>query len=156
MPASSPSSALIIGAARGLGLAVAQEYLKRGWSVVGTMRGTKKTELHDVAGRSGGALEIEIVDVVKAETIPASMPGRAHHQVRLVLDCDDEGVLDLRDCLRRASLLARCGPSAHLTKSHLFRQRRSMCGVVGRDHGIVAGRRHFSRYCSGVMPCSVR
>jgi NAD(P)-dependent dehydrogenase (short-subunit alcohol dehydrogenase family) len=36
MPASPPSPALIIFASRGLGLVLAQEYLKRGWTVVGT------------------------------------------------------------------------------------------------------------------------
>jgi NAD(P)-dependent dehydrogenase (short-subunit alcohol dehydrogenase family) len=54
MPASSPHSALIIGASRGLGLALAQEYLKRGWRVVGTVRG--RAVLHDLADRSAGRL----------------------------------------------------------------------------------------------------
>ena len=63
--------ALIVGASRGLGLALAEEYLKRGWHVVATVRGTNRTPLHDVAERAGGRLEIEIVDVVKPETIAA-------------------------------------------------------------------------------------
>ena len=49
------SLALIIGASRGLGLALAQEYLKRSWSVVGTVRG--RVALHDLADRSAGRLE---------------------------------------------------------------------------------------------------
>ena len=50
MPASLSHSALIIGASRGVGLGLAQEYLKRGWSVVGTVRG--RTALHDLADRA--------------------------------------------------------------------------------------------------------
>jgi NAD(P)-dependent dehydrogenase (short-subunit alcohol dehydrogenase family) len=33
-----PRTILLIAASRGLGLAVAEEYLKKGWNVVGTVR----------------------------------------------------------------------------------------------------------------------
>jgi NAD(P)-dependent dehydrogenase (short-subunit alcohol dehydrogenase family) len=63
MPGSiSTQTVLLIGASRGLGLAMAEEYLKRGWHVVGTVRG-EGTPLHELATRSGGALEIETVDI---------------------------------------------------------------------------------------------
>ena len=35
-------TALIVGASRGLGLALAQEFLDRGWNVVGTVREGKR------------------------------------------------------------------------------------------------------------------
>jgi NAD(P)-dependent dehydrogenase (short-subunit alcohol dehydrogenase family) len=54
---------LLIGASRGLGLALAKEYLKRGWRVVATVRGATRTALHELAETSGGRLEIEIVDI---------------------------------------------------------------------------------------------
>ncbi|AYG62561.1 SDR family oxidoreductase [Rhizobium jaguaris] len=61
-------SILIVGASRGLGHAIAAEFLKRNWSVVGTVRDkTTWTPLHDLAERSDGKLEIETVDV--SETI---------------------------------------------------------------------------------------
>jgi NAD(P)-dependent dehydrogenase (short-subunit alcohol dehydrogenase family) len=63
-------TALIIGASRGLGLAMAAEYLKRGWRVIGTVRG-EATPLHDLAARSGGALEIETVDINAPDQIAA-------------------------------------------------------------------------------------
>jgi len=63
-------TALIIGASRGLGLAMAAEYLKRGWRVVGTVRGPA-TPLHELAARSGGALEIETVDINAPDQIAA-------------------------------------------------------------------------------------
>ncbi len=56
-------SALVIGASRGLGLGLAREYLKRGWNVVATVRGTRPTGLHELAGTADGRLEIEQLDI---------------------------------------------------------------------------------------------
>jgi NAD(P)-dependent dehydrogenase (short-subunit alcohol dehydrogenase family) len=54
---------LIIGASRGLGYAMAEEYLKRGWHVVGTVRGESRSQLHDLAVKSAGRVEVESVDI---------------------------------------------------------------------------------------------
>jgi NAD(P)-dependent dehydrogenase (short-subunit alcohol dehydrogenase family) len=55
---------LIIGASRGLGHAMAAEFLKKGWNVVGTVRGgTARTELHELADESGGRVEVEVLDI---------------------------------------------------------------------------------------------
>ncbi len=55
---------LIIGASRGLGHAMATEFLKKGWNVVGTVRGgTTRTLLHDLADKSQGRLEVEVLDI---------------------------------------------------------------------------------------------
>ena len=54
---------LIVGASRGLGLGLAQEYLGRGWQVVGTVRGSARTKLHELAKQAGGRLEIAAVDI---------------------------------------------------------------------------------------------
>src|SRR5262249_43856842 len=64
-------TALIIGASRGLGLAIAEEYLRRGWHVTGTVRGTARTALHRVADRCKGRLAVEKVDIVKPAQIAA-------------------------------------------------------------------------------------
>jgi NAD(P)-dependent dehydrogenase (short-subunit alcohol dehydrogenase family) len=64
-------SLLLIGASRGLGLALAKEYLERGWRVVATARGAKRTALHELAERSGGRLEVEIVDVNDLDQVRA-------------------------------------------------------------------------------------
>ena len=61
---------LIIGASRGLGLAMAAEFLNHGWNVVGTVR-RDKTGLHDLAVKSEGRVEIEYVDVTKPDQIAA-------------------------------------------------------------------------------------
>ena len=62
------STALIIGASRGLGLAMAEEYLNRGWRVVATVRGPGRTALH---GLSSDRLEIETVDIADEAQITA-------------------------------------------------------------------------------------
>jgi NAD(P)-dependent dehydrogenase (short-subunit alcohol dehydrogenase family) len=62
---------LLIGASRGLGLAIAEEYLERGWHVVGTVRGGARTKLHDLRERWNGRLEIETVDITIPEQVTA-------------------------------------------------------------------------------------
>jgi NAD(P)-dependent dehydrogenase (short-subunit alcohol dehydrogenase family) len=54
---------LLIGASRGLGFALAEEYLNRGWHVVATVRGASETKLHGLEKRASGRLEIETVDI---------------------------------------------------------------------------------------------
>lgn len=58
-------SAIIVGASRGLGLALAGEYGKRGWRMVGTVRGTARTGLHELAENLPGRLEIEQLDITR-------------------------------------------------------------------------------------------
>jgi NAD(P)-dependent dehydrogenase (short-subunit alcohol dehydrogenase family) len=58
---------LLIAASRGLGLAMADEFLKRGWNVVGTVRaGSTRTKLHSLAAEHPGRLEIETLDICDA------------------------------------------------------------------------------------------
>jgi NAD(P)-dependent dehydrogenase (short-subunit alcohol dehydrogenase family) len=64
-------TALILGASRGLGLALADDYLKRGWRVVATVRGEARTALHDLAARSEGRLEIEPLDITDPGALAA-------------------------------------------------------------------------------------
>jgi NAD(P)-dependent dehydrogenase (short-subunit alcohol dehydrogenase family) len=70
VPITSPTI-LLIGASRGLGLAMAAEYLKRGWHVVGTVRGTARTQLHDLAEKPEGRVEIETVDINEPAQVAA-------------------------------------------------------------------------------------
>ncbi len=63
-PDSTPEKRLLLfGASRGLGLAIAQEYLKLGWHVVATARQETGTALHRLVDEARGRLEIEIVDI---------------------------------------------------------------------------------------------
>jgi NAD(P)-dependent dehydrogenase (short-subunit alcohol dehydrogenase family) len=70
-PASS-RTILIVGASRGLGHAMAAEFLKKGWNVVGTVRGgATRTKLHELADEFEGRVEIEILDITDQDQIAA-------------------------------------------------------------------------------------
>ncbi|WP_193569890.1 SDR family NAD(P)-dependent oxidoreductase [Luteibacter jiangsuensis] len=72
MPSQNESpSILIIGASRGLGHAMAEGFLKLGWRVTGTVRGSGHTPLHDLAGASNGKLVVERIDITRVEDIAA-------------------------------------------------------------------------------------
>ena len=62
---------LLIGASRGLGHAMAAEYLNHGWRVVGTVRGSARTLLHDLADVHPDRVEIESVDICEPDEIAA-------------------------------------------------------------------------------------
>lgn len=63
---------LLIGASRGLGHAMAAEFLKKGWNVVGTVRGTgTRTLLHDLAEEFAGRVEIETLDICEPDQVAA-------------------------------------------------------------------------------------
>jgi NAD(P)-dependent dehydrogenase (short-subunit alcohol dehydrogenase family) len=70
-PTSPNTSVLLIGASRGLGHAIAAEYLDRGSHVVATVRGTGRTGLDDLQERTDGRLEIEHVDINEPEQVGA-------------------------------------------------------------------------------------
>ena len=78
---------LLIGASRGLGFAMAAEYLQRGWRVIATVRGTSTDQLRRLAEGSDGALEVETVDITVPEQVAAlrarlgSRPSRDDRQV---------------------------------------------------------------------------
>ena len=67
----SPKSLLLIGASRGLGLAIAEQYLNRGWHVIGTVRGVKQTKLHALREHWQSQLEIEMVDITITDEVVA-------------------------------------------------------------------------------------
>jgi NAD(P)-dependent dehydrogenase (short-subunit alcohol dehydrogenase family) len=68
---STTGTILLIGASRGLGLAMAAEFLNRGWNVVGTVQARGRTALHDLADQHPGRIEIETLDVTDPDRIAA-------------------------------------------------------------------------------------
>lgn len=60
---------LVVGASRGLGHAMAAEFVKRGWHVIGTVRGPDRTLLHELADAHPGRVAIEQLDVTEPEQI---------------------------------------------------------------------------------------
>jgi NAD(P)-dependent dehydrogenase (short-subunit alcohol dehydrogenase family) len=75
MTATTGKSALIIGASRGLGCALAAEYLARGWQVTATVRGSARTGLDDLAKSPDGRLVVETIDITVPEQV-AALRGR--------------------------------------------------------------------------------
>ena len=74
---------LIAGASRGLGHAMAAEFLKRGWHVIGTVRGGGRTLLHGLAEDHPDRIEIETLDINELDQI-AALPGlEALHPTRI-------------------------------------------------------------------------
>jgi len=74
-PAQTRPTILIVGASRGLGHALAAEFLKKGWDVIGTVRGEARTLLHSLADEHPGRVEIERLDINEPEQI-AALRGR--------------------------------------------------------------------------------
>ena len=62
---------LLVGASRGLGYAMAAEFLGRGWNVVGTVRGAGRTRLHELSEREPARVQIESLDITLPEQIAA-------------------------------------------------------------------------------------
>ena len=72
---STAGTILLVGASRGLGQAMAAELARRGWKVVGTVRGGARTGLHDLADMSPGQIEVQSLDITDAAGI-AALRGR--------------------------------------------------------------------------------
>jgi len=71
-PSAHTPAILLIGASRGLGHAMAAEFVKKGWCVVGTVRaGGGRTRLHDLADAYPDSVEIETLDITQPEEIHA-------------------------------------------------------------------------------------
>jgi NAD(P)-dependent dehydrogenase (short-subunit alcohol dehydrogenase family) len=62
---------LLIGASRGLGYALAEQYLRRGWQVVATQRSQASSNLPALARTYGSQLEIETLDMLYPEQVAA-------------------------------------------------------------------------------------
>ncbi|PRD43204.1 3-oxoacyl-ACP reductase [Phyllobacterium phragmitis] len=58
---------LIIGASRGIGHAMAAQFLGRGWHVIGTVRADVRSDLHALADDHNGRVDIETLDINEPE-----------------------------------------------------------------------------------------
>ncbi len=65
------ATVLLVGGSRGLGLAIATEYVDRGARVVATVRSPPPAALHELEAASDGRLEIEHVDINVPEQVQA-------------------------------------------------------------------------------------
>lgn len=60
---------LLVGASRGLGLAMAAEFIKRNWHVTGTVRRNGRTALHSLAETYPANVAIESLDITDPDQI---------------------------------------------------------------------------------------
>jgi len=60
---------LLVGASRGLGLAMAAEFVARNWHVIGTVRESGRTGLHELAEAHGDRVSIERLDIIEPDQI---------------------------------------------------------------------------------------
>jgi NAD(P)-dependent dehydrogenase (short-subunit alcohol dehydrogenase family) len=82
LPPAGRRRVLLIGASRGLGLALAEEWVRYGWHVVATVRSPDPTRLHDLADANAGQVEIQTVDV----TVPAQVAALHDRLARRTFD----------------------------------------------------------------------
>ena len=80
----SQPTVMIVGASRGLGYAMAEQFLAQGWIVVGTVRGPARTRLHDLAQRASGRIEIEDLDITMPAQIAALRSRFAHRRLDIL------------------------------------------------------------------------
>lgn len=71
MSTTSAKRVLLVGASRGLGLALADQWVRRGWYVTATVRGTGRTGLHELADRHPESIEVETVDITVPDQVAA-------------------------------------------------------------------------------------
>jgi NAD(P)-dependent dehydrogenase (short-subunit alcohol dehydrogenase family) len=72
VPSTNAGTILLIGASRGLGHAMAAEFLKKGWTVVGTVRAHHpRTKLHALADAFPGRVGIETLDICEPDQVTA-------------------------------------------------------------------------------------
>lgn len=62
---------LIIGASRGIGHAMAAEFLNREWNVIGTVRAGSRSGLHNLADNHEGRVEVEALDINEPDQVVA-------------------------------------------------------------------------------------
>ena len=64
-------TALIVGASRGLGPAIAGELLKKEWNVIGTIRDSAPSGMSELVASYAGRAEVETLDINRPEQITA-------------------------------------------------------------------------------------
>ena len=77
-------TALIVGASRTIGLGLCREFARRGWQVIGTVRGSGTTALHEAADASDGAIEVEVLDMTNQGQLLALRERLADRRLDLV------------------------------------------------------------------------
>jgi NAD(P)-dependent dehydrogenase (short-subunit alcohol dehydrogenase family) len=136
---------LLIGASRGLGHAMAAEFLRKGWSVVGTVRGGGRTKLHDLADAFTGRVEIEALDIcapAQLEALRARLSGRVFDMLFVnagVTNNPEETIADVTtDEFIRVMVTNALSPMRVIESLEPFVAATGLLGVMSSGQGSVS------------------
>ncbi len=143
------STVLILGASRGLGLAMAEEWLKLDAKVIATQRSASR-DLSELQGRYPGSLEIETVDVVEAASVHALRERLGGHRIDVLFvnaglcRAHDEtpSAVDERDFVEMM-LTNALGPMRAVELFENLVAANSAIAVMTSELGSIAGNRGF-------------
>lgn len=136
---------LLIGASRGLGLAMAGEFLKKGWNVVGTVRGSARTGLHDLADEYGGRAEIESLDIAEPDQIAALRARLADRRFDILFvnagtaNMNDEPVAEIStEEYARVMITNALGPMRAIERLQDLVSADGLIGIMSSGQGSIA------------------
>jgi NAD(P)-dependent dehydrogenase (short-subunit alcohol dehydrogenase family) len=137
---------LLVAASRGLGLAMAEEFLKKEWNVVGTVRaGSGRTKLHDLAHKFKGRLEVETLDICEQAQVTAlreRLSGRVFEMLFVnagTTNNEKETIGEVTtDEFIRLMLTNALGPMRVVESFQDLVSRKGLIGVMSSGQGSVA------------------
>tara|TARA_R110002020_G_scaffold47707_18_gene135863 strand:- start:865 stop:1575 length:711 start_codon:yes stop_codon:yes gene_type:complete len=135
---------LLVGASRGLGYAMAAQFVSKGWHVVATVRGTGRTRLHDLADETAGSIEIETLDITQHDQITAlreRLSGRSFDMLFVnagTASMQDETVADIApDEFTRVLLTNALGPMQVIEGLQGLIKEDGLIGVMSSGQGSI-------------------
>jgi len=136
---------LLVGASRGLGLAMAAEFLKQGWNVVATVRGSSRTMLHELADEYAGRIEIESLDITEPDQIAALQARLSARRFDILFvnagtaNADDEPIADVStEEYARVMVTNALGPMRAVESLQNLVSPTGMIGVMSSGQGSIA------------------
>ena len=136
---------LLVGASRGLGLGMAVEFLKKGWNVVGTVRGSARTGLHELKDEFDGRVEIESLDIAQPDQI-AALHNRLSGRIFDILfvnagtaNANDESIADVStEEYARAMVTNALGPMRVIERMQSLVSPKGMIGIMSSGQGSIS------------------
>ena len=136
---------LLVGASRGLGLAMAAEFLKKGWNIVGTVRGGARTKLHDLADKHPGRIEIVSLDITEPDQIAAlhtRLSGRSFDILFVnagTANANDDAIADVStEEYARVMITNALSPMRVIEKLQNLVSPKGMIGIMSSGQGSIS------------------
>lgn len=167
-PQRTKPTALLIGASRGIGLAISQELLRRGWQVVATARQSSPAALLELAARHPESLEIQSLDITSSESIKILAGAMSDRGLDVVFvnagttnDLPDQtlGEVDM-DAFQKVMLTNVLGPMRVIEAFRLRVPADGVIGVMSSGQGSIGnnvqGRRELYRSSKAALNQAMR